>query len=155
GCLIVGSPPFMGANPAQLLGSCDELVIAMRAEAMAHRTLPAFLELVQRNKNAARPIHLRGILLTLPEPDEQGERWEQELRGRFGGRILPGVIPYDEAIHKALEMGQIVMQSAAESPAALQYASLAGILGLTAKVRAVDLLVETPLLEIAASLRAA
>ena len=50
GCLIVGSPPFMGANAAQLLGCCDQFVIAMRAEAMAYRTLPAFLELVQRNR---------------------------------------------------------------------------------------------------------
>ena len=130
GCLLVGSPPFMGANAAQLLGSCDEFVIAMRAEAMAYRTLPAFLELVQRRQNAARPINLRGILLTLPEPDAEGERWERELRGRFGGRILPTVIPYDEEIRKALEAGRIVLQAAPESPAAQQYVQLAGLLGL-------------------------
>ncbi len=155
GCLIVGSPPFMGANAGQLLGSCDELVIAMRAEAMAYRTLPAFLELVQRNKNAARPINLRGILLTLPEPDAEGERWERELRGRFGGRILPTVIPYDEEIRKALEAGRIVLQAAPESPAARQYVHLAEALGLTAEARGADLSREAPLLEIAVTMQAA
>jgi chromosome partitioning protein len=155
GCLLVGSPPFMGANAAQLLGTCDEFVIAMRAEPMAYRTLPAFLELVQRNKNVARPINLRGILLTLPEPDAEGERWERELRGRFGGRILPAVIPYDEEIRKALEAGRIVLQAAPESPAARQYVHLAEVLGLTAEARGADLSREAPLLEIAATMQAA
>jgi chromosome partitioning protein len=154
GCLLVGSPPFMGANAAQLLGSCDEFVIAMRAEAMAYRTLPAFLELVQRKKNEARPIHLRGILLTLPEPDAQGEHWERELRGRFGGRILPSVIPYDEEIRKALDSGRIAVQSAPESPASEQYRHLAEVLDLTAATGA-DLTREAPLLTIAASMQAA
>jgi chromosome partitioning protein len=155
GSLIVGSPPFMGANAAQLLGTCDEFVIAMRAEAMAYRTLPAFLELVQRNKNAERPIHLRGILLTLPEPDSQGDRWEVELRGRFGTRILPTVIPYDEEIRKALELGRIVVETAPESPAAHQYIHLAEVLGLSTETKAADLSGEAPLLQIAPSMQAA
>ncbi len=48
GCLVVDSPPFLGANPGQLVGACDGYIVVMRAEPLAHRTLPAFLELVQR-----------------------------------------------------------------------------------------------------------
>ncbi len=155
GCLIVGTPPFMGGNAAQLLGSCDEFVITMRAEAMAYRTLPAFLQLVERHKNAAHPIHLRGILLTLPEPDAQGDRWERELRGRFGARVLPAVIPYDEEIRKALDAGRIVLEAAPEAPASQQYVQLAEILELTKEVNGADLKREAPLLEVAASMQAA
>jgi chromosome partitioning protein len=155
GCLIVGAPPFMGANAAQLLQSCNEFVIVMRAEAMAYRTMPAFLELVQRKKNAARPINLRGILLTLPEPDDQGSRWERELRGRYGGRILSAVIPYDEEIRKSLELNRIVLQAAPEAPSSQQYVQLAATLGLVAEASGADLNRESPLLEIAASMHVA
>src|SRR5258708_462651 len=52
GCLIVNVPPFLGANPGQLLGACDEFILVMRAEPLAYRTLPAFLELAQRARGA-------------------------------------------------------------------------------------------------------
>ena len=53
GCLVIDSPPFLGANPSQLVGACDGLVIVVRAEPLAHRTLPAFMELVQRRGRPA------------------------------------------------------------------------------------------------------
>ena len=83
GCLVVDAPPFLGANPGQLVGACDGYVVVMRAEPLAHRTLPAFLELVQRSRRD-RPAPLHGILLTLPEGEPPGGRWERELRGRLG-----------------------------------------------------------------------
>ena len=131
GCLIVDVPPFMGGNAAQLLGSCDEFLLVMRAEAMAYRTLPAFLELVQRSSREGRTVPMRGILLTLPEGEQPGCRWERELRGRFGTRVLPEVIPHDERIGAALRTGQIGSHLHADSPAALQYHQLVGKLGLS------------------------
>jgi chromosome partitioning protein len=154
GCLIVGAPPFLGANPAQLLAACDEYLIVMRAESTAPRMLPAFLELVQRNKSAARPIQLRGMLLTLPEPDEDGARWERELRGRFGSRVLANVVPYDEEIRKAQDAGQVALAAAPDSPAAQIYVQLCETLGLAA-VAGADPRRECPLLEVAASMQAA
>jgi chromosome partitioning protein len=134
GCLVVGAPPFLGANPAQLTGVCDGMVLVMRAEPMAYRTLPAFLELVQRSKKSGhKPLPLRGILLTLPENEPPGGRWERELRGRLGSRVLPQVVPYDEEVGKALLSGQIVSHVAPGSPAAVQYHSLAQALDLTAE----------------------
>lgn len=155
GCLIVGAPPFMGATASQLLGCCDEFMIVMRAESMAYRTLPAFLELVQRKKSATRPINLRGILLTLPEPDDEGTRWERELRGRFGSRILSGIIPYDEEVRKSLEFNRIALEAAPQAPSSQQYVQLATTLGLTAEASGADLNREAPVLEIAASMQAA
>lgn len=131
GSLIVDVPPFMGGNAAQLLGSCDEFLLVMRAEAMAYRTLPAFLELVQRSSREGNPVPMCGILLTLPEGEQPGCRWERELRGRFGTRVLPEVIPHDELIAEALRTGQIGSHLHADSPAALQYHQLVGKLGLS------------------------
>jgi chromosome partitioning protein len=131
GSIVVDSPPFLGANPAQLVGSCDEFLLVMRAEATAYRTLPAFQELVQRSGRNGHSIQMRGILLTLALGDDPGCRWERELRGRFGARILPEVIPHDETIDNALRSGQIGSSLHPDSAAARQFRQLAAKLGLT------------------------
>jgi cellulose biosynthesis protein BcsQ len=135
GCLIVDVPPFMGANPAQLVGSCDEFLLVMRAEPIAYRTLPAFLELMQRSGRNGHAIQMRGILLTLPEGEQPGCRWERELRGRFGARVLSEVIPHDETIGKALRAGQISSHLHPDSPAACQFRQLVGRLSLAEEAR--------------------
>ena len=137
GCLVVDTPPFMGANPGQLLRTCDEFVIVMRAEPMAYRTLPAFLELVQRQKTPAgnQAIKMRGILLTLPEGEQSGGRWERELRGRLGSRILPDVVPHDDVVNQTRLFGQIVGHEHRQSPVAQAYHSLAESLGLASHAR--------------------
>jgi chromosome partitioning protein len=158
GCLVVDSPPFMGANPAQLLATCEEYLLVMRAEPLAYRTLPAFLELVQRSQSGRETaIVMRGILLTLPEGEASGGRWERELRGRFSGRILSPVIPHDEEVSKELTAGRIVTSSRPESAVAERYQTLAETLGLASEGRAGKPLADaaTPLLAAAASFQTA
>ncbi len=135
GCLVVNTPPFMGTNPSQLVRSCDEYILVMRAEAMAHRTLPAFMELVQRSQNKPHTMQMRGIVLTLAEGEQPGGRWERELRGRLGGRVLPQIIPHDEEVTRAMLFGQVVTHSNPHSPAAIQYRQLADKLGLALEGR--------------------
>jgi chromosome partitioning protein len=132
--LVVDTPPFMGANPAQLLSTCEEFVIVMRAEPMAYRTLPAFLELVQRSR-ATHPIQMRGLLLTLPDGEAPGGRWERELRGRFGNRILPHVIPFDESVGQAMLFGQLVTHSHRDSSVSRAYHGLVEHLKLASDAR--------------------
>jgi chromosome partitioning protein len=127
-CLIVDTPPFLGANSGQLLATCDQFILVMRAEPLAYRTLPAFLELVQRSRG--RAIAMRGILLTLPEGETPGGRCERELRGRFGTRILSQVIPHDEAVRQAVLFAQIVCQTNKDAPAAAAYHALVEALDL-------------------------
>jgi chromosome partitioning protein len=150
GCLVVDTPPFLGAKPAQLLSVCDEFVVVMQAEPMAYRTLPAFLELVQRSRGENQQLQMRGILLTLPDGETPGGRWERELRGRFGNRILPHVIPYDEQVGKELQAHRIVSAAAPESPAGVAYHGLVASLGLAAERRANEEVAEAPLLAAAA-----
>jgi chromosome partitioning protein len=131
GCLIVDSPPFLGANPAQLVGACDGLIVVMRAEASAYLTLPALLELVQRTRGQ-RPVKTHGVLLTLPDGEAEGGRWESELRGRLGGRVLEQSIPFDEVVNQASEQGRIAAEASPDSPAAARYHRLAEALKLAA-----------------------
>jgi chromosome partitioning protein len=155
GCLVVDAPPFMGANPGPLLRSCDELVLVMRAEAMAYRTLPAFLELVQRSRRDGRGVQMRGILLTLPEGELPGGRWERELRGRFGARILPHVIPYDAEAIKAAEGSRILSHTLPDAPAAAGYHALVAALGLATEEAEIGEAAASPLVAAAAALEAA
>jgi chromosome partitioning protein len=134
GCLIVDTPPFLGANPRQLLATCDEYILVMRAEPLASRTLPAFLKLVQRD-GAAHAPRMRGIVLTLPADDQTG-RWERELRGRHGPRILFPGVPFDEAVGQAHLFGQIVSHASRESQAGSAYHALIEVLNLTADTQA-------------------
>ena len=129
GCVVVDAPPFLGANPSQLVGACDGCVVVMRAEPLAHRTLPAFLELVNRSRHD-RPIRLHGILLTLSEGEAPGGRWERELRGRLGGRALREAIPHDAEAVRAVEQERILTEAAPDSPAAGVYQRLAADLHL-------------------------
>jgi chromosome partitioning protein len=131
GCLLVDAPPFLGANPEQLIGSCEEMLLVMRVEATAYRTLPAFLELVQRSSRDGHTIPLRGILLTLPNGEDPGCRWERELRGRFGNRVLQEVIPHDETLVAAVGAGHIGSHVNPEAPASRQYHHLVSTLELS------------------------
>jgi len=130
-CLIVNGPPFLGGRPAELLASCDEFVVVMQAEPLAHRTMPAFLEMVQRSsQGAGRAATMRGVVLTLPESEAPGGRWERELRGRFGKSVLPSVVPYDEEVGKASLFGHVVAHASPEAPASVAYQEMAGELQL-------------------------
>ncbi len=152
GCLIVNTPPFLGANAAQMLAAADEFLLVMRAEPMAYRTLPAFLELIQRSKRDSR-AEMKGMILTLPEGEQPGGRWERELRGRFGSRILPQVVPFDDEVAKAGMFGQVAATSAPDAPAARAYHSLVAHLELAAGANPEQQRAESPLLAVATAMR--
>ncbi|MBI1916740.1 MAG: ParA family protein [Planctomycetes bacterium] len=153
-CLIVNAPPFLGARPTELLASCDEYVLVIQAESLAHRTMPAFLELVQRAGQGHRAATLRGFVLTLPESETPGGRWERELRGRFGKNVLSQVVPYDEEVGKASLFGHVVVHASPEAPASLAYQELAGELHLAKGAVAARRPADTLLSMAAAAVRA-
>lgn len=128
GCVILDTPPFLGANPGQLLNSCEEFLLVMQAEPLAYRTYPAFSALIQRSCNSSE-MKKGGILLTLAEGDEPGGRWERELRGRLGNQIFPQVIPYEEEIPQA-HLEQILTPTGNPALVAI-YKQLVQILKLT------------------------
>jgi chromosome partitioning protein len=153
-CLIVNAPPFFGGRPVPLLACADEFLVVMQAEPMAYRTMPAFLELVQRaSKDTAHPARMRGILLTLPDTEVPGGRWERELRGRFGGRVLGQVIPHDEEVGKATLFGHVVLHASPETPASVAYQEVVAELQLAHDAKKAARPVEATLTLAAAAVR--
>jgi chromosome partitioning protein len=136
GCVVVNSAPFLGTSPGPLVQACDELLLVMRAEPLAPRTLPAFLELVNRARGQGPGAKMHGILLTLAEGEQPGGRWERELRGRYGLRILARAVPHDEEIVRAQVLGQVLCSVSPESATARLFAALAAELGLAEERRA-------------------
>jgi chromosome partitioning protein len=124
--MILDAPPFMGMRPRFMFQNCDEYLLVLRAEPMAYRTLPLFLDTVSKIQEEDGPAVFRGVLLTQPS----SERWESDLRRHLGDKALPVSIPNDNEVNRAVELGRALVQMAPESVAAQQYLTLAGNLEL-------------------------
>ena len=60
--VIIDSPPVLGMlQMRQLLRITDDLVLVIRAEPMAFRTMPNFLQLVKSVQTEGRPLKLRDL----------------------------------------------------------------------------------------------
>jgi chromosome partitioning protein len=127
-CALVDTAPFMGDRPRHLLCHCDEFMLVMRAEAVAFRTLPLFLETVKTIQREDGGVALRGILLTQPTDG----KWETDLRRYLGSRVFSQTIPKDEEVDRATAEGCAIVTRNAGSPAAVQYRELVEALELTA-----------------------
>ncbi|WP_145194072.1 ParA family protein [Planctomycetes bacterium Poly30] len=123
--ILVDSSPYTGPRSRDLLCSADELLLVIRAEPLSYRTLPSFLHDLRRLDNLDLGPNLRGIILTLPQGEPLGGRWENGLRNRFGSRMMPQAVPYDSVVGYSLAQGLPVVISDPESVPAQQYLELA------------------------------
>lgn len=128
--VVVDAPPFLGAWSQFLLHLCNELVLVLRAEPLAYRTLPAYLEALKAARKHAPHLAFRGVLVTLPRGASPGGPWESRFRADLGAWILPTVIPYDESAGRALFRGASLVAWKPDAPAAVHYRRLAAALGL-------------------------
>ncbi len=124
--MILDAPPFMGMRPRFMFQNCDEYLLVLRAEPMAYRTLPLFLDTVAKIQEEDGPAVFRGVLLTQASSD----RWESDLRRHLGDKALPVSIANDNEVNRAVELGRALVQLAPDSVAAQQYLTLAGNLEL-------------------------
>jgi cellulose biosynthesis protein BcsQ len=124
-CIILNAPPFIGERPRDLLKCCDEIVLVIRAEQLAFRTLPLFLEMV-KTMSEEDGIGLRGILLTLPEEG----RWEVDLRRYLGTKALGPTIPNDPEVPRVESAGKAIAIANAQAPAARAFFALSAELDL-------------------------
>ncbi|MGF1581251.1 MAG: ParA family protein [Gemmataceae bacterium] len=124
-CVILNAPPFIGERPKALLQCCDEFILVIRAESVAFRTLPLFLDML-KTIDQEDDIGLRGILLTLPE---QG-RWEVDLRRYLGSKVLAQTIPNDPEVPRYESQGVAITVGNSESSAAREFFALSAELDL-------------------------
>lgn len=134
--VVLDAPPMPGPRTKALLMAADDVLVVQRAEPMSLRTLPVYLELVRAAQQAGGGCRLKGILLTLPAGLPAGGKAEQALRAKFQG-LLPQTVPFDPEINRALVLGKPAVVHNPSCPAAVQYRSLAAVLGLVrGKVKA-------------------
>src|SRR5579864_1755829 len=131
GWLVIDSPPIVtGDLLRKLIFFSDNLMLIIRAEPMSYRTLPMFLQLIKAMQSQGSAVQMRGILLTMPPGETAGRGFDVDLRHIFGRYILPQTIPYDAEVPKALLAGKAVIAMNPQSPAAVQYHTLAQWLGM-------------------------
>ena len=128
--VVVDSPPTFSERTRALLRFCDELLLVIRAEPIAWRTLPPFLEQIREAQRETARCQFRGLLLTLSKGDEQGNAWEVELRKHLGKRVFSDTIPWDDEMTRSVLVGQSIYGVAPQSPSALAYQAAAAKLEL-------------------------
>ena len=78
--------------PAQLFSACDDVLLVLRTEPLAYRTLPAFLHLLEEPRTLGLRSSLRGVLLTYRSAAEPAAEFtEEEIRSLLGPAVLPQI----------------------------------------------------------------
>lgn len=125
--ILLDAPPSLWQRSRLLLGAAQEVLLVLRVEPLAYRTLPGFLGMLKSSGTGCR---LTGILLTLAAGQQPGDPLEQEMTQRLGKRLIPPAIPYDPAAAEALLAGMPMVSHRPDSEAARAYIAAAHRLGL-------------------------
>jgi chromosome partitioning protein len=129
--VILDAPPSLWQRSRLLLEAASELVLVLRAEVLAFRTLPGFLEMVRASGSSCRLV---GILLTLAPGQSPNSAVERQMLQRLGKRALPVAIPHDATAGEALLAGTPLVHFRPESEASQAYLQVGHHLGLIGKV---------------------
>jgi chromosome partitioning protein len=141
--IIVDAPPMLGARAKTLFRFAEEILLVLRAEPLAFRLLPAYLEMAKRETPPGQPMKFLGILLTLGMGQRPTDESIESIRTRFRG-TLPMTIPHDPEVDDAMIQGQPVVWTNSYAPAAKAYEKLAMHLYLIEPTKRVKLL-NTPI----------
>lgn len=126
--VVINTPPFMGGNPGPFLRGAEEILLVVQTEPYANRTMPAFLNLLSHSSGAGRRAIDRYIL-TLPDGEVSNNRWEMELRGRFGKKVLSPLVSLTE--NSVVELCHAEERSTETDEAILTFERMASELSLT------------------------
>ncbi len=129
--VFMDAPPSLWQRSRLLLQAATEVLIVLRCEPLAYRSLPGLLTMI---KNSGKQLRLSGILLTLPVGQEPGSTLETEMLAKLGKQALSVVIPFDSEASEALLVGLPLVQHNPNSKAAIAYLKTARHLGLIASV---------------------
>lgn len=127
-CLIDCSPAI-GLLAFNAMTACDEVLIPVETGFFslhgATKQINAIKSLGKRLGVA--PVH--HLLPTMHDPASAlSQDLLDELRRRFGARVLPVVIRFDHALREAASFGQPVIEYAPDSSGAADYTALADVL---------------------------
>ena len=145
--VLIDGPPLVGGMlHRRLLYAANQVILVVRVEPLAFKTLPTFMQMIKSVRNDGSNVELSGILLTLPADEPAAIEIETVLRQAFIQHLLPQTIHFDPEIAQAAAVGKPVILIDPNSAAAKEFAHLAQQLGLidSNENGAVDLFRETP-----------
>jgi chromosome partitioning protein len=125
--VLFDAPPSLWQRSRLLLEAARELLVVLRVEPLAYRTLPGFLEML---KSAGSACRLVGILLTRGPGQPPNSPLEREMLERLRNRAMPCIIPHDPLAAEALLAGRPLLCHRPDSEAARAYLQLGRGLGL-------------------------
>ncbi|MFQ3592142.1 MAG: ParA family protein [Gemmataceae bacterium] len=128
--VVLDAPPSLWQRSRLLLESAAEVLLVLRAEVLAFRTLPGFLEMVRSSGKGCR---LSGILLTLAPGQTPNSAIERQMMERLGKHAMPVAIPHDVTASEALLAGTPLVHFRPESEASQAYLKVGHHLGLIGK----------------------
>lgn len=111
--VLIDTPAGVSGLVTALLGISQSILVPLTCKALAVRTLPGFLKLIQRVRDRINPdLKLEGVVITMMEAGEAAEAIMAEIKNSFPPSILfDSVIPYDPlfetASMKAVPVGML------------------------------------------------
>jgi len=126
-CILIDSPPSLGAITLSALTAADEVIVPMPCEFFAMDGLAELSETIRRIQSGPNPgLTLGGILLTMAEERTNlGAAVAGEVRRAFPGKVFRTSIPRNIRLAEAPSHGKPVAFYDIRSKGAQAYLSLA------------------------------
>lgn len=118
--VFIDAPAGTGSIVTALLSISSSVLMPINCKAIAVKTLPGFLKLVQRIRTKLNTdLRVEGIVITMADNQESGLEVYDEIRNSFPPSILfESYIPFDESFEIAsLKAVPVGMLSGGEEPA--------------------------------------
>lgn len=120
-CIIIDTPPHMGALTAAVITASHKLIIPTQAEAYATAGLLQFMQLLAAAGASGKTL---GILVTLYQRRRIHSETVEAIRGIFGDRVFKTVIRANTAIAEAQALRMSLFDYAPGSNGAEDYNAL-------------------------------
>ncbi|MBV8461724.1 MAG: ParA family protein [Acidimicrobiales bacterium] len=135
--VLIDSPPSLGILTINGLTAADAVVIPLQCEALSHRGVGQLLETIEDVRAFANAeLGVRGIVATMYDDRTRHARHIlEEVESRYGIPVLQPPVRKSIRFAEAPARGKSILQHAPDSPGAVAYRELAGVLldsGVTA-----------------------
>lgn len=127
--IVIDCPPAPGIVSVNALVVADMVVMPVMPSPHALDGLhKAWWNVNRVRSRFNKDLHTINILLTMTEEGELTQRLTESIIGEFGARVMPVLVPRDNAVIEAAARDQPVSVQASHSPSARAYLRLSELL---------------------------
>jgi chromosome partitioning protein len=134
--VLIDCPPSLGVLTINGLTAADAVVIPLQCEALSHRGVGQLLETIEDVRAFANSgLSVRGIIATMYDDRTRHARHIiEEVESRYGIPVLQPPVRKSIRFAEAPARGKSILQHAPNSPGAVAYRQLAGVILETSAV---------------------